>query len=514
MNVAICVAFVLITAGIGQETRTHQPGGPPQDDLLIRNGTVIDGTGAPGRKADLLIRGDRITRIGTLDPAKVSAKRVIDATGMVVTPGFINTHAHGNPLKTPDFESSLAMGVTTICLGQDGESPDDLAAWMREVEQARLGLNIATFVGHGTIRNLAGVGLQRAPSPQQIEVMQQLVREALEQGCLGLTTGLEYQPGSFANLEELIALAKPVARAGGLVMSHMRSEDDDTIEAALAELLAQGRGSGCPVHVSHIKVGYGHGAPRAERVLAQMQAARANGLRVTADMYPYLASYTGIGIVFPDWAKPPHDYAEVVNTRRAELADYLRRRVTKRNGPQATLFGTKPWTGKTLAQVAAELDKPFEDVLIDDIGLGGASAAYFVMDAALQERLLIDPHVMICSDGSPTSRHPRGHGAFARVIRKCVVERGLLSLDEAVRKMTGLAAATVGLDRLKRGRLAEGYAADLLVFDPQQVRDNATYEHPHQLASGFDWVIVNGQVAWDGSSISEQGAGEVIRHRS
>ncbi|MBU0616926.1 MAG: D-aminoacylase [Planctomycetes bacterium] len=511
MNVAICVAFVFITAGIGQEARPHQPGGPPQDDLLIRNGTVIDGTGAPGRKADLLIRGDRITRIGTLDPEGVLAKRVIDATGMVVTPGFINTHAHGNPLKTPDFESSLAMGVTTICLGQDGESPADLAAWMREVEKARLGLNIATFVGHGTVRKLAGVGLQRDASPPQLEAMQRLVREAMEQGCLGLTTGLEYQPGSFANLEELIALARPVARAGGLVMSHMRSEDDDTIDGALAELLAQGRGSGCPVHVSHIKVGYGHGARRAEQVLKQMQAARASGLRVTADIYPYNASYTGIGIVFPEWAKPPHDYAEVVKTRRAELADYLRRRVTLRNGPQATLFGTEPWTGKTLAQVAVELHKPFEDALIDDIGLGGADAAYFVMDAALQERLLVDPHVMICSDGGPTSRHPRGHGAFARVIRKCVVERGLLSLDEAVRKMTGLAAATVGLDRLKRGRLAEGYAADLLVFDPQQVRDNATYEDPHRLATGFDWVIVNGQIARENGKATGARAGRLLR---
>jgi N-acyl-D-amino-acid deacylase len=501
MNVAHCLTFMLVTAGVGQKAPTPQSAGPPEYDLLIRNGTVIDGTGASGRKADLLIRGDRIARIGTTDPEGLLAKRVIDATGMVVTPGFINTHAHGDPLKTPDFESSLAMGVTTICLGQDGESPDDLAAWMKEVESTRLGLNVATFVGHGTIRNLAGVGLQRNPSPRQIEAMQRLVRDALELGCLGLTTGLEYQPGSFANLEELIAVAQPVGRAGGLVMSHMRSEDDDAVDAALAELLAQGRGSGCPVHVSHIKVGYGHGAERAERLLVQMQAARANGLRVTADIYPYNASYTGIGIVFPDWAKAPHDYAEVVKTRR----------VAKRNGPQATLFGTGPWTGKTLAQVAPELDKPFEDVLIDDIGLGGADAAYFVMDAALQERLLIDPHVMTCSDGGPTSRHPRGHGAFARVIRKYVVERKLLTLEEAVRKMTGLAAATVGLDRLGRGRVAEGYAADLLIFDPRQVRDHATYEDPHQLATGFDWVIVNGQIARESGQATDVRAGRLLR---
>ena len=513
MNITICAALVLFATGI--------PGGPQEDkstqtsacDLLIRNGIVIDGTGAPGRRADVLIEGDRIAHVGQTDAAQVAAKRVIDAAGMVVTPGFIDAHAHGDPLKTPEFENFLAMGVTTICLGQDGESPADIAAWMREVDQARPGLNIATFAGHGTIRNLTGVGLQRDPSPQQLRAMQRLARQAMEQGCLGLTTGLEYQPGSFSNLEELVALAKPVAQAGGLVMSHMRSEDDDAIEGALAELLAQGRGSGCPVHVSHIKVTYGHGARRAEQVLEQMQAARAGGLRVTADIYPYNASYTGIGIVFPDWAKPPHDYAEVVRTRRAELVEYLRRRVALRNGPQATLFGTAPWTGKTLAQVAAGLGKPFEDVLIDDIGLDGAQAAYFVMDAALQECLLRDPHVMICSDGSPTSRHPRGHGAFARIIRKFVVERELLTLEEAVCKMTGLAADTVGLGRLKRGRLAEGCAADVLVFDPKEVRDNATYEEPHRPATGMAWVIVNGQVAREHGRPTGIRAGRVLRRQ-
>jgi N-acyl-D-aspartate/D-glutamate deacylase len=511
MNAAICAIVVFVATCTSQQTHTEQPAGQPPYDLLIRNGTLIDGTGAPGRQADVLILGDRIARVGSIDAESVSAERVIDATGKVVTPGFINAHSHGDPLKTPEFENSLAMGVTSICLGQDGESPEDLAGWMRAVEQARPAINVATFVGHGTVRNLAGVGLQPDPAPRQIEAMQRLVREAMEQGCLGLTTGLEYQPGSFANLEELAALAQPVGQAGGLVMSHMRSEDDDQIAAALDELLAQGRRGNCPVHVSHIKVGYGHGAARAERLLAQMEAARAAGLRVTADIYPYNASYTGIGIMFPDWAKPPHDYAEVVRTRRAELADYLRRRVTKRNGPQATLFGTAPWTGKTLAQVAAELDKPFEDVLIDDIGLHGAEAAYFVMDAELQERLLVDPHVMICSDGGATSQHPRGHGAFARVIRKFVVERKLLSLEEAVRKMTGLTAATVGLERLKRGRLAKGYAADLLVFDPTRVCDHATYEQPHQLSTGFDWVIVNGRIAHENGRATGVRAGRLLK---
>lgn len=516
MHAIIYVALSILVTGAGAEPRTADTGGPASApyDLLIDGGTLIDGSGEPGRQADLLIRGDRIARIGQIEAADVSVKRVIDATGLVVTPGFIDAHSHGDPLKRPGLDNFLAMGVTTICVGQDGSSPSNLGSWMRQVEASRTGANIVPFVGHGTVRKLSGVGLQPDPTPTQMQAMQSLVRQAMVRGCWGLTTGLEYQPGSFADLDELIALAKPVAAANGLVMSHMRSEDDDKISGALGELLAQGQGSGCPVHVSHIKVTYGHGAPRAEQVLEQMQTARQAGLTVTADIYPYTASYTGIGIVFPDWAKPPHDYTEVVKSRRGELADYLRRRVTLRNGPDATLLGSGPHAGKTLAQVANELGKPFEDVLIDDITLSGASAAYFVMDAELQDRLLIEPQVMICSDGSATSRHPRGHGAFARVIRKFVVEDQRLPLEEAVHKMTGLSAATVGLDRLRRGRLAQGWAADVLIFDPLGVRDNATYEKPHRLATGFDRVIVNGQVVRVKDRPTGLRAGRLLRRPS
>jgi N-acyl-D-aspartate/D-glutamate deacylase len=482
------------------------------DLVLIHGGTVIDGTGAPGRAADVLIRGDTIAKIGAIDKRAVPDARLIDATSKVVTPGFIDAHSHGDPFADHLGENFLAMGVTTICLGQDGSSPERLPAWMEKLEKQGAGTNVAMFVGHGTVRDLAGVGLQRDPSPKQIAAMQKLVRDAMRAGCFGLSTGLEYQPGSFAELGELVALAKPVAAAGGIVMSHLRSEDDDAIAAALHELLEQGRLSGCPVHVSHIKVTYGKGAGRAEELLDRLQAARAAGQTVTADIYPYTASFTGINIVFPDWAKPPHDFAEVVRTRRAELEDYLRRRVALRNGPEATLLGTGPWAGKTLAAVAKERDKPFEKVLIDDIGLGGAQAAYFVMDDALQERLLVDPHVMICSDGSATARHPRGHGSFARIIEEFVLEREALSLEEAVYKMSGLTAETIGLAAQRRGRLAEGWAADVLVFDPEQVRARATFEQPHQLATGFDWVIVNGEPVRVNERLTGQRAGRLLRH--
>jgi len=343
--------------------------------------------------------------------------------------------------------------------------------------------------------------------------MAELVESAMGAGCFGLSSGLEYRPGWFADRAELSGIGRPVARNGGLVMSHIRNEDDDAIRGALDELLTQGRDSGCAVHVAHIKVVHGSGAARAEEILRQLAGARRQGVSVTADIYPYLASYTGISIVFPDWALPPHDYEQVATARRDDLAEYLRQRVSKRNGPEATLLGTGPWTGKTLAEVARELDKPFEDVLIDDLGPGGTSAAYFTMEAGLQERLLIDPSIMISTDGSPTMRHPRGYGAFAKVIREYVVEKGLLNLETAVWKMTGLTAVTIGLEEMGRGMLKEGYAADILIFDPGRIRDNATFEEPHRLATGYSQIIVNGLVARENGRATGERGGRMLRRR-
>ena len=502
LTMAYCVSHLLSSA-------VAQPAAAV-DDIGIIGGDLIDGSGADRRPANIYVRDARITAI-TPHAHRRTAAETIDATGLVVSPGFIDTHAHGDPLRNSEFGNFLAMGVTTICLGQDGASPANPLDWFRSLQGQKLGVNVALFAGHGTAREEVGIGLNPHPSPRQLQAMQDWVREALQAGCLGLTTGLEYQPGSFAKLNELVAVAKPVADVGGVVMSHLRSEDDDAIAEALGELIEQGKQSRCAVHVSHLKVTYGHGAARAEQVLAQLQAARSAGLNVTADLYPYLASYTGIAIVFPDWAKPPHDYREVVRDRRGQLADYLRRRVQLRNGPEATLLATTPWTGQTLAEVAQQLDKPFEDVLIDDICLDGAKAAYFVMDADLQERLLIDPHVMICSDGGPETRHPRSYGTFAKVIREYVVQRKLLTLEQAIHKMTGLPAATVGLDQLGRGRIAPGMAADLLVFDPAEVQDHATFAEPRQPATGFRWVIINGQIVTEPGAATRALAGQVLK---
>jgi N-acyl-D-amino-acid deacylase len=478
-------------------------------DLLISQGTVIDGSGQSGYVADVLVSGDSIAFVGQVDTSRIDVSRTVDATGKVVTPGFIDTHSHGDPLNTPDFHNFLAMGATTISLGKDGFSPavEDLGAWMQQVEDTVPGVNIAMFVGHGTLRMLSGIKYNPRPTQEQVVDMGQMLARGLDAGAFGMTTGLEYIPGTYAPDYELEHLAEVVGKKGKFITSHVRNEDNQAMEASLRELLMQGEYA--PVQVSHMKVVYGEGEDRAEEILNVLAAAREEGIRVTADVYPYTASYTTISIVFPEWALPPNNYEDVVSTRQTELAEFLRNKVNQRNGPEATLLGTAPWAGKTLAQVAAELNKSFEDVLIDDIRPGGASGAYFVMNDELQSRFIADSLVMICSDGSPTSRHPRGHGTFAKIIEQYVLQDGLFSLEEAVRKMTSLPAQTMGIT--ERGLLYSGMKADILVFDPQQVKATATYENPFQLAEGFEYVLVNGQLSIDGGVISSQRHGKMLR---
>lgn len=458
-------------------------------DILIKNGQIIDGSGAKIYKADLLVNADTIAFIGQVDTTKIILKKTIDAAGKVISPGFIDAHAHGDPMKTPDFENFLAMGVTTICLGQDGSSPSgDIGEWMAQVKQQKLGVNIAQFVGHGTLRRQAGINFEKNPSATQLAKQQTLLQNALDAGCFGMSTGLEYTPGTFAKDTELLPLAKIVGKSNGLIMSHVRNEDDEQVENSIRELLRQGQHSN--VQISHMKSVYGKGRKRAKALLDLLDNIT-DSTSVTADVYPYTASYTGIGIVFPKWAKAPNDYKKVVKHRRVELLAFLKQKITERNGPEATLFGTAPYAGKTLAQLSKEQDLPYEKILLG-IGPNKASGAYFIMDDELQSEIIEHPKVMICSDGSSTMRHPRGYGSFAKIIEEYVSKRKRLSLAEAIRKMTSFPAQTIGIS--KRGLVQTGYFADLLIFDPTSIKANATYEQPHQLATGFEYVIVNGQI--------------------
>ncbi|MFM8354345.1 MAG: N-acyl-D-amino-acid deacylase family protein [Gammaproteobacteria bacterium] len=471
-------------------------------ELLVQDARLLDGSGAPPRPASVGIAAGRIAGVYPAGVPVPRATRVIDAKDRVLAPGFIDLHAHGDPLATPTFENALAMGVTTIVLGQDGESPDPngLKAWQDAVAAAGPALNVATLVGHGTLRRAAGVGQAPLPDAVQTDAMLAALDGALDD-AFGLSLGLEYAPGLHAGELELRALARVVGARDRVIMSHLRSEDDAALPAALDELLRLGLHA--RVHVAHLKSVFGHGSARAEAILGQLDMARRGGVEVTADLYPYTASYTGLDLLFPAWAKTAAEVGALTPTRRAELAAWLRDRVNARNGARATLLGTPPYAGRTLAELADTLGKPFEQVLLEDLGPEGVSAAYFVMDEALQDRLLVDPHVAIASDGSPTAFHPRGHGTFARVIEVHVTAQQRLALAEAVRKMTSLPADILGLS--DRGRIAPGLAADLVLFDPSRVTAPASYTTPFAQATGFDVVIVNGAVA------REAGA-EIARH--
>jgi len=471
-----------------------------QFDILIKNGKIIDGSGSAAYEASILVNADTIAFIGKVDMNALVTKKTIDAKGKIVTPGFIDAHAHGDPMETPLFQNFLAMGVTTICLGQDGSSPKNyLTDWTTQVQQQNLGVNIAMFAGHGTLRRNSGINFQKNPDSGQITKQDDLLQTAFDKGAFGMSTGLEYTPGTYATDKELIPLAKIVAKNNGLIMSHIRNEDDNEIESAIQELLRQG--AHCNVQVSHMKSVYGKGKQRAQELLALLNNPTANGPTITADVYPYTASYTGIGIVFPKWAKAPNDYKKVVKNKRTELLAFLKQKITDRNGPTATLFGTAPYAGKTLAQVSEEQGLPYEKVLLG-IGPNRASGAYFIMDDALQEEIIAHPKVMICSDGSPTMRHPRGYGSFAKIIEEYVLARKRLTLEEAVRKMTYFPAQIIGIQ--KRGLLKAGYFADLLIFTPEKVKANATYENPHQLATGFDYVLVNGKTTIEKENFKEK----------
>ncbi len=441
--------------------------------------------------------------VGAVDPS-VTAERVIDATGALVAPGFIDAHAHLDP--TGNVESALAQGVTTIVVGQDGTSPaKDIGGWLKTIDLSFPRIDVATLAGHASMRGEVGGGKLDA---KKRDALARLAEKAMADGAFGLSTGLEYDGGRPADLEELVAIATPVGAAGGVVMSHLRNEDDDALDGSIDELLTQCERAKARAHVSHIKSVLGHGASRAEEILARLAAARSHGIEVTADMYPYTASYTTLGILFPDFARPPHSYRAAASARRADLLQYLHDRVVKRNGPTAMVFGDGDAAGKTLADVAKAEGTPFEDVLLR-LGPNGGEAAYFVMDDALQSRLLEDRFIMIGSDGGG-GMHPRAFGSFARTIEEYVVTRHAFSIEEAVRKMTSLPAHVLALDG-KLGCIDTGCTANVVVFLPSEIRARSDYGKPHVLAEGMRFVVVEGQVEREGAKPTKAHAGRALR---
>ena len=480
-------------------------------DLLITNGMLLDGLGNPAILSDLVIVDDEIVFIGeskfTKEDLDNRVNHHIDAKHQFISPGFIDLHSHGDPLTTPRFENFLAMGVTTITLGQDGDSPkvEQLSHWLEAVEEKGIGVNLAMFVGHGTLRELSNINQAVVPKEKALNNMLQRLDETLKY-TFGVSMGLEYNPGLYAEQDELTAIAKIVGKNKRIIMSHMRNEDNDQLEKSIEELLIQGQFS--KIHISHIKSVYGKGVKEAEDILLILQEARESGINITADIYPYNASYAGISLLFPVWAKTTNQFEQAIKIRKEELVTFLRNKIIKRNGPEATLFGTPPYTGKTLADLAEDFNLPFEQVLIK-LGPKGASAAYFIMDDELQSRLLVDEDIAISSDGSPTGFHPRGHGTFAKIIEKYVKDKKLLRLPDAIKKMTSQSANILGITN--RGVLKVGKKADVIIFDLDKVTATASYSKPHLLAEGFTTVIINGKVARSDKEMVDFNYGKVLK---
>jgi N-acyl-D-amino-acid deacylase len=483
-------------------------------DLLIRNASVVDGTGSSAYRANVLVKGDTIVAIDAQPRTDATAVRVIDANGRTLAPGFIDLHAHGDPIED-SFENFLAMGVTTVVTGQDGfsvglaSSPAEVpfAQWASAAEAAGVQVNVAALSGHGSIRHLAQIpDSVRHLEAEQTAQIRKVLRADLQAGTYGMSTGLEYVPGIYSEPEEVLALAREVGAVGGVVMSHMRSEDDDKIDQSVEELAANG--AVARVHISHMKIVFGRGVERGRQLLALIDSKRKAGIDLTADAYPYNASYTWIGILFPEWALPPVDYKSVVATRRAELAEYLERRMTKRGGPEAMLFGTEPHAGQTVAQAAQTTGKSYVDFLID-LGPEGGGGAHFIIDQATQDVLFGDAATAVCTDGSLGIRHPRSTGTYAKLFERYVRELGVLSVEQAVHKATGIPARIMRFE--DRGVIKVGAKADLVLFDVAKVHATSSYVDPFTLAEGFDVVVVNGKVARENGVLQAGRHGRVLR---
>ena len=503
-------AALLISAAMCLSSRAHSVSSDAIYDVWIRNGTVIDGTGGPRVKQDVLILGDTIAVVADLGAKQVQARRTIDVAGKLVVPGFIDTHAHGDPL-TESFTNFLYQGITTVVLGQDGATADlgddnapTLAEWMRKVDQHGSEVNIATLSGHGTLRMRAGVGNEPLPTPAQLAAMQDMLRQDLAAGSYGLSFGLEYAPGRYSRVAEQKALGVVVGLSGGIVMSHMRSEDFDKIGKAIDELLQ----IDAHVHVSHLKIVAGQRVEEARAVLDQLARARARGKNVTADVYPWTASASNFVFLYPEWARGREEYAKAVRDRRAELEAHIRMRVSERNGAQAILFTSGPYSGKRLSEVAQQLGKPYASVMIDDIGYAGPQQAHFLMAPAVQAAFVTADYVNICTDGAPGPGHPRSYDSFVKVLAEHVGAPPKMSFERAIHKMSGLPAQSLGLDR---GTLAPGAKADVLVLSPDELHSRATWTEQELSPTGIDLILVNGNVAFERGQSTGKLQGRMLR---
>jgi len=508
---------------------TYEPAQTPTFDLVIRGGLVVDGTGAARFRADVGIRGDRIVSVDRNGIAADQAAQTLSAAGLVVAPGFIDHHAHiqTNIHEYPLAENFTRQGITTILASlHSGSQPWPLDAYMARLKVAP---NVGFFAGHSWARTRV-IGLEdRAPTAAELEEMKQLVGESMQQGALGLSTGLVYVPANYAKTEEVIELAKVAARHGGIYVSHMRDEATGLLDS-VAELIRIAEEAGLPGQIQHHKAVGVTQWGWSEKTLAMIDAARARGLDITLDLYPYTASSTGSSVLFPQWALAGGRQAfarriadpaqrEKIEREMRDIFEKERGGGDLKNVQFRSVGSDRRYDGRTLADLAADRGLPnsIESgiALVIELQLaGGFSAIYHAMHEDDVRRIMRHPVAMFDTDGDPVGfgvgfPHPRSYGTFPRVLGRYVREQQVLTLEEAIRKMTSLSADQIG--QPERGRIAPGMYADITVFDAEAIADRATFEDPHQYPVGIRHVIVNGTPIIRGGALTGATPGRVLK---
>jgi N-acyl-D-aspartate/D-glutamate deacylase len=524
-SVALLIAFVLLEfisaahflPGRAQTTFLDQ-----QLDLLILHGKLVDGSGKKPRTADVGIRGDRIIFIGDARKANLTAARIIDATGLVVAPGFIDPHTHTlsdlSDQNRKSNEAYLMQGVTTVVTGNDGGSVLNIGETLRKWDEQGIGTNAILLAGHGTIRGRVLGQTDAQPNAAQLEEMKQLVARAMDEGAFGLSTGLYYAPGSYAKTEEVIELSKVAAAKGGIYDTHMRDESSYSIGllGSIKETIRIGREAKIPVHISHIKALGPEVWGQSKQAIELIKKARAEGIEASACQYPYTASGTSLqASLIPRWAEVGGraellkriDDPQVRPRLLAEMEENLKRR----GGAESLLITDardSQLVGKKLSEIAKARNKSPVEAALDIIKTtGGAGVASFNMNEKDIDRFMKQSFITTCSDGS--TGHPRKYGTFTRKLREYVYNRKLISLAFAVRNSSALTAETFRIP--ERGLIREGYFADVIVFDEKTVADRATYEQPELFSVGMKFVIVNGKVAVDNGAYTGALAGHAMR---
>lgn len=468
--------------------------------ILIINATVIDGTGRPPVLADVRTEGDRIEKIGKIKPSKTD--EVIDATGLVLAPGFIDIHNHSESglIREGTAANQVSQGITTVIVGPDGGSPLPLIDYFAKLT-GKIAVNVGAFIGHATVRNeILKNDFKRAATPNEIAAMAKLVEQGMIDGAFGLSSGLEYDLGFMSTTEEMIDLARVAAKYKGSYMSHIRDEEEG-FRAAMAEAIRIGREAKLPVQISHIKMGNRNVWGKSAEAIAMIESAKKAGQDITADAYPYTAWASTITILVP--SRKHEDRAEI----EKGLANV--------GGADKVLITScaahRDYEGKTLEQIATEKKTSPVDIYIQIVKDGGAGVVCNSMNEDDVKAFYQRPWVMVSSDGGIGSRHPRGTGTFTRVLGRFVRENSWFSLEEAVRKMSAMPATRLSLK--DRGLIKKGMKADLVLFDPKTVIDRATFAEPLTLSIGIRAVFVNGVRVWDGSAVTNAMPGVILKRK-